>query len=395
VSAPLRNGIARQAAKIRHWYLIHKWTSLICTAFLLLLCITGLPLIFHEEIDHALGDAPEPPAMAANTPFVNLDRVVAAGVAQYPGTVPQYLIFDHEEPRIAYVTVGETAAATDNHYSMIDRRTARVLHAPDDGNNVMDIIFRLHVDMFAGLPGELFLGLMGLLFVTALVSGVMVYTPFMRRLDFGTVRKNRNTRVKWLDLHNMLGIVTLCWAFVVGGTGVLNTLGVPILNLWQADQLAQMVAPYKDKPAPAKFASIQAAMNTAERAAPDMTPSFLAFPGTVYSSKHHYAVFMEGRTPLTSRLYKPALIDAETGHLTAMREMPWYAKALFISQPLHFGDYGGLAMKIIWAILDIITIIVLASGVYLWLGKRRSALEQRLTELIGGAGSETAATVQA
>jgi uncharacterized iron-regulated membrane protein len=39
--------------------------------------------------------------------------------------------------------------------------------------------------------------------------------------------------------------------------------------------------------------------------------------------------------------------------------------ALLLSQPLHFGDYGGLPLKIIWALLDIATIIVLASGLYL------------------------------
>ena len=50
------------------WWLIHKWTSLVCTIFLLLLCLTGLPLIFHEEIEHLTSDieapqlSPEPPA---------------------------------------------------------------------------------------------------------------------------------------------------------------------------------------------------------------------------------------------------------------------------------------------------------------------------------------------
>ncbi|MGJ3629235.1 PepSY domain-containing protein [Sphingomonas sp. MMS24-JH45] len=39
---------------IRAWYLVHKWTSLVCTMFLLMLCLTGLPLIFHDEIDAAL-----------------------------------------------------------------------------------------------------------------------------------------------------------------------------------------------------------------------------------------------------------------------------------------------------------------------------------------------------
>jgi uncharacterized iron-regulated membrane protein len=30
---------------------VHTWSSLISTLFLLLLCVTGLPLIFHHEID--------------------------------------------------------------------------------------------------------------------------------------------------------------------------------------------------------------------------------------------------------------------------------------------------------------------------------------------------------
>ncbi|WP_414453334.1 PepSY domain-containing protein, partial [Enterobacter hormaechei] len=47
----------------------------------------------------------------------------------------------------------------------------------------------------------MFLGLMGLLLVASLVSGVVVYTPFMRKLDFATVRAERSRRLKWLDLH--------------------------------------------------------------------------------------------------------------------------------------------------------------------------------------------------
>ncbi len=30
------------------WAFVHKWSSLVCTAFLLLICLTGLPLIFSE-----------------------------------------------------------------------------------------------------------------------------------------------------------------------------------------------------------------------------------------------------------------------------------------------------------------------------------------------------------
>jgi uncharacterized iron-regulated membrane protein len=99
---------------------------------------------------------------------------------------------------------------------------------------------------------------------------------------------------------------------------------------------------------------------------------------------------MSGTTPLTSRLLKPALIDAETGKLTDSRGMPWYVTALLISQPLHFGDYGGMPMKIVWAVLDVITIVVLASGLYLWLSRRKKPIEERIAELeIGESGSRT------
>ena len=40
--------------KVKTWTWIHKWSSLVCTVFMLLLCLTGLPLIFHHEIGHLL-----------------------------------------------------------------------------------------------------------------------------------------------------------------------------------------------------------------------------------------------------------------------------------------------------------------------------------------------------
>ena len=80
---------------------------------------------------------------------------------------------------------------------------------------------------------------------------------------------------------------------------------------------------------------------------------------------------MRGDTPLTSRLLKPVLLDGETAGVADARDLPVYLKALLVSQPLHFGDYGGMPLKIIWALLDMLTIIVLGSGLYLWFARRR------------------------
>jgi uncharacterized iron-regulated membrane protein len=53
-------------------------------------------------------------------------------------------------------------------------------------------------------------------------------------------------------------------------------------------------------------------------------------------------------------------------------KMPWYLRALEVSRPLHFGDYGGLPLKVLWALLDLITIVLLGSGLYLWIARRQS-----------------------
>ena len=106
-----------------------------------------------------------------------------------------------------------------------------------------------------------------------------------------------------------------------------------------------------------------------------MRVRFIAFPGTTFSSPHHYGVFLRGDVPLTARLFTPVLVDARTAKVTDSRALPWYVTALLLSQPLHFGDYGGLPMQLLWALLDIATIIVLGSGLYLWLrrGARKTA----------------------
>ena len=358
---------------VRTWFLVHKWTSLVCTAFLLMLCLTGLPLIFHHEIDDALGSHGELATTAQAAPLKDLDTMLAAALKARPGEVGLFMSFDEDRP-VVNVTTGPGARppVSQMHISAIDLRSTRILADLNDDKGFMHVMLRLHVDMFAGLPGELFLGFMGFLLFIATLSGVVIYAPFMRKLSFGTVRAGRSRRLKWLDLHNMLGIVTLMWVVVVGLTGVINTLSVPLVAYWRANELAAMIAPYEGKPVPERFASVDAAVRTAMEAAPGMRPQFIAFPGVRFSSNHHYAVWLKGATPATNRILTPALIDAETGAFTDMRSMPWYMLALRLSQPLHFGDYGGLPMKILWAVLDLLTIIILGSGLYLWLARRRS-----------------------
>jgi len=91
-----------------------------------------------------------------------------------------------------------------------------------------------------------------------------------------------------------------------------------------------------------------------------------------FGSPQHVIVWTKGATPFTARMLQPVLVDANNGENIIAPQVPWYVRALQVSRPLHFGDYGGLPLKTVWALLDLVTIIVLGSGIYLWVAKRRA-----------------------
>ena len=108
---------------IRRWSFIHTWTSLVCTVFLLMLALTGLPLIFHHEIEHLLGDAPEVREMPADTPRLNLAQLVEAAEKHRSDEVVQYFAvaqFQVEAKQrrcvIIYIHLADKARGTQVHH---------------------------------------------------------------------------------------------------------------------------------------------------------------------------------------------------------------------------------------------------------------------------------------
>jgi uncharacterized iron-regulated membrane protein len=352
---------------LRRLYLVHRWASLPPTIFLLLLCLTGLPLIFHAEIDRMLNPLSHP---AATDVPKDVETILATALAQQPEATANFIGFDADN---SVVTVGTAPTRRPGpgelRMQSFNWDTGASVPCPLPDAGIVNTILELHKSLFVGLPGTLFLGLVGILLLISIISGVVVYGPFMRKLKFGTVRHARSRRIVWLDLHNLLGVATLAWLGVVGFTGIFNTLHDPIAARVR-EQLGAFAASYHDQPQAQELSSPSAALRAGLNTFPDSTLVSLFFPGAAFATPHHYAVFVHGRTPIGSRMLRAVLVDADTGVVTDRPEMPWYAKVLFLSQPLHFGDYGGLPLKIIWALFDLATIMVLISGLYLWFVRR-------------------------
>jgi uncharacterized iron-regulated membrane protein len=139
-----------RARTIKIWHLVHKWTSLVCTLFLLMLCLTGLPLIFYEEIDHLTGNIPTAEPMPPGTPLAPADRIVAEAHALFPTERVHYLSWDEHEPDLVYATLQAPGAPPDEfRFLAFDARTAKLLLEPNYNSGFMHVMLTLHIDLFA------------------------------------------------------------------------------------------------------------------------------------------------------------------------------------------------------------------------------------------------------
>ena len=368
------------AAAVKRWHAVHQWSSLISLLFMLTAFGSGLPLVFGEEIyrleQWLAAEAAD--AEAGNETALPLDALISRARQARPGTALQLIYRDRIDPRATYFALGKSVAAPliDSEFLRIDNFSGEYLGAEFYAEGVMGFFLLLHTQLFMGLGGTLLLGLIGLLFLLALLSGVVLYAPFMRQRAFAVIRLDRSRRGRWLDLHNSAGIVLLTWAFVVGATGVVNTVDDLLIHFWLQNDLQPITA---DDPVTAsatgRLTSVQRALELGAEAMPDGEFNFMTFPGAEYSSDRHYLVFFNGVTPLSSQLLRVAVINAYSGELIATPAMPWYIIVPLLAQPLHYGNYGGIGLKIAWALLCLATIALLLSGLVLWWQKRRDPPE--------------------
>lgn len=360
------------SASFRGWRLVHRWTSLVCSANLLILCVTGLILVFHHEIDHLMGEDLDT-ARTEGQARLPLQRLVDTAARSDPALEPKLLSIDPDDPGATYVYLGAPGERgfDDGRWVVLNGYTGanQVLKPPTE--TLTGFLLKLHIDLFTGFWGQMFVGVMGLLFVVSTVSGLVVYGPFMKKLAFGLLRFGRGPRIANIDLHNLFGVATLVWAFVVGLTGAILSFSPLIVGYWQTTELAALAARHPE-PMTGAPVSIDRAAAAGMAAFPGQDLAFIAYPGNNYSSDRHFSVMVRGHSELTKKMLSVALVDAETGKLAETADTPWYVTVLLLSGPFHFGDYGGLPLQILWAFFTLVTGVVTVTGFVVWLKRPRA-----------------------
>lgn len=355
---------------------LHRWASLVATIPFLILCLTGTVLIFHEEIDSALGVVPTATGLESQ-PHRPLAESVDNMLAKFPKERIMSIGIDPEEHPGVLLLV--TAPLQDRGFDRANLRFTRLATAQPTAEGVeasktlTGFLLELHSQWFLGPLGELVGALIALLVLISLLSGLVVYAPYVKKIAFGVLRRGRSPRLLQLDLHNLIGAIVLGWALAVSLTGFLLGFGTIATGIWQATELPQLRARYAGatvdrRHPPADLDRVYAASLAA--APKGWHIISVVFPDTDFSTDRHYTVLIGGQG-LDEKLFRVALVDATKGKVDTIVELPWYLKAIVLSQPLHFGDYGGLALKLLWTLCTWLTLFITANGAWLWWDRRR------------------------
>ena len=366
----------KQSSKQSRWYRanlwIHRWISLIVVIPFAILSITGVILIFHEEIDHALGHGPEA-SISVNGEHRPFSDSIKAAQQAYPNekVIMTSVDEDHHPGVMLIGMVEEGKGIRDARWIYADVPAAKLVEAPNSRETLTGFLLELHAEWFMGFIGQLIGALIALLVFLSLVSGLVVYAPYVKKFLFGIIRRQKGSRIFQLDLHNLIGSAVLGWALVVTITGFLLGIGTVAIGVWQMTELQRLQQTYAEATTINPNVQIDQVYQAAASGSQGWHPTSVYYPTSEYSTQGHYLVLLQGHEGIQEKLLRIALVDAGTGELTTVEDIPVYLKAIFLSQPLHFGNYGGLALKLLWTLCTLMTLFITVNGAWLWWAKSK------------------------
>lgn len=241
-----------------------------------------------------------------------------------------------------------------------------------------DFIGELHMSLHLPRTWGLFLvGLTGVALLSSLVSGLLAHPRIFR--DAFALRWGGARRLEQADLHNRLGVWGLPFHFVVSLTGALlglSTLIVGVLALAAYDGNSDKA-----------FSAILGPGATVSKKlgpVPDVEKMLATVrqlnPKAEFVSANFMQVATEGQavhigmsTPGHLAFANAYYFDA-SGKLTGdggLEEGGLGQQILGVLQPLHFGWFGGMGTKIIYAVLGLALTFITQNGVVIWLARRR------------------------
>ncbi|WP_413557629.1 PepSY-associated TM helix domain-containing protein [Bdellovibrio sp. HCB209] len=362
----------------RSFYKVHLYLGLFVAVHFILLSISGSILLFKEEVE---GDA----HAAVSDKFdahahypMSYSQLMQNVLQKYPGERPLAFFKDDENENVFNVRLGMNdtkmfRGARKLTYNALD---GSEINVEASKSSFMDWMLHLHREFFLGSYGKIYVGLIGLLYVFVMITGFFIYGNFSKKTSFGEVRV-KSPRHWFSDMHRYIGVGVFGWGLLIGITGFFLGISSTLIKVYQYQELKEITQQYKDVHGDNNHLHnaevLDQVVRTAAMALPTSKVDYIAFPDTQFSPPNHFLVVMEGNTPQTERYTQLVVVDAATGTQGEVRELPWYMEITLASEPLHFGNYGGLFLKIVWLGFSIFSLLLPIFGLVLYYKRKRQA----------------------
>lgn len=393
----VQQGLLRLKKRRKLWLSVHLWLGLLLGFFLAVFGVTGSILVFYEEIDNVLNaDLRIVQASAqGESAYRSLAEIQAAAVAAMP---PQAKLGFVDYPadatasyKFGFIIPGAVADKKDEWQVFVNPYNAQVLgtHLIKKAEDIfpsalIPFIFRLHFALLSGETGVLIVGIIGVVLLFSVFTGLIVWWPLTgnwRRVL--SIKPKASAERFNHDLHQTSGFYTFPVLLVVLLSGVYMNLPDQFMAL--VKQLSPGTQGFMDNPhslpqVGKKPIDLAQALSIVQSRYPEGRIDWLNFPD---GGTGVYRISIS-KVPGLSRFWseRQVFVDQYNGTILKVQDPSTRATSgqTFIEWqwPLHSGRAFGWTGRILVFLSGLACPVLFVTGVIRWLQKRRAKLHRHI-----------------
>ncbi|MEL0631283.1 PepSY-associated TM helix domain-containing protein [Pseudoalteromonas carrageenovora] len=240
-------------------------------------------------------------------------------------------------------------------------------------------IGEFHADLHLGRPiGLILTGFLGLTLLISAVSGLFIHRKIFKELF--TFRRGKGLDISVSDAHKVMGIWGSVFNIVIGFTGAFLGLATVILLPAAAfvsfggDQ-DKLIETFTAIPEPVvshieQPTNIDAILENAKTRFPKAVIIDATIMANNDANAQVYLRLLGGEAVASQLLHYRG--DGEfVKSMSSFGDISGISiKVIEILFPLHFGNFAGIFVKLLWVLLGLTTALLPLSGMMMWLSKR-------------------------
>ncbi|WP_447970606.1 PepSY-associated TM helix domain-containing protein [Nitrospira sp. M1] len=202
--------------------LFHRWMGLFLSLIVIAIAFSGGILIFHDA--------------ALRYAWPELAQPIQAGQEHAYSTILTGLnhrIPDASIRQIRFPVQGKNAFQvwlSDDSEAFVHPISGEVITRWTWDESLMDILFELHVHLFAGEVGEQTNGIVGILVVGFVVSGLILWWPRRKKWGVRSIVPQHASSLHFMRSHSALGVIFSASILLIVATGITMVFNQPIVT---------------------------------------------------------------------------------------------------------------------------------------------------------------------